>query len=74
MKYSTQELYGIDPKDLANMRYFDALQKCRQGAIEHKNRIVYSKPLKELTSEEQELLAYLEKSIKWCEQKLFEME
>ena len=74
MKYSTQELYNIDPKDLANMRYYDALQKCRQGAIVHKKRIVYSKPLKELTSEEQELLAYLEKSIKWCEQKLFEME
>ena len=74
MKYSTQELYGIDPKDLANMRYFDALQKCRQGAIAHKNRIVYSKPLHKLTSEEQELLAYLEKSIKWCENKLYEME
>ena len=74
MKYSTQELYNIDPKDLANMRYYDALQKCRQGAIAHKNRIVYSKPLKELASEEQELLAYLEKSIKWCEQKLLEME
>ena len=74
MKYSTQELYGIDPRGLANMRYYDALQKCRQGAIAHKKRIVYSKSLHKLTSEEQELLAYLEKSIKWCEQKLLEME
>lgn len=56
------------------MRYYDALQKCRQGAIAHKNRIVYSKPMCELTSDEQELLAYLEKSIKWCEKKLDEME
>lgn len=74
VKYSTQELYGIDPKDLANMRYYDALQKCRQGAIAHKNRIVYSKPMCELTSGEQELLTYLEKSIVWCEKKLDEME
>ena len=74
MKYSTQKLYNIDPKDLVNMRYYDALQKCRQGAIAHKERLINSKPLHELTSEEQELLAYLEKSIKWCEQKLLEME
>ena len=74
MKHSTQELYGIDPRDLANMRYYDALQKCRQGAIAHKNRIVYSKPMCELTSGEHVFLSYLEKSIKWCENKLDEME
>lgn len=74
MKYGTKLIYGIDPQQLANMRHIDALHACKQGAIAHKNRIVYSKPMCELTSAEQELLAYLEKSIKWCEKKLDEME
>jgi len=74
MKFSTQELYGIDPKDLANMRYYDALQKVRQGAIAHKERIINSKPLHELTSEEQEMVVYLEKTIKGREFLIDEME
>lgn len=74
MRYTTQELYGIDPRTLANMRYFDALQKCRQGAIAHKNRIINSKPLHELTSEEQAMVTYLEKTIKGREFLIDEME
>ena len=74
MKFSTQELYGIDPKDLANMRYYDALQKVRQGAIAHKERLINSKPLHELTSEEQAMVAYLEKTIKGREFLIDEME
>lgn len=74
MRYTTQELYGIDPRTLANMRYFDALQKCRQGAIAHKNRIINSKPLQELKSEEQAMVTYLEKTIKGREFLIDEME
>jgi len=74
MKFSTQELYGIDPKDLANMRYYDALQKVKQGAIAHKERLIKSKPLHKLTSEEQEMVVYLEKTIKGREFLIDEME
>lgn len=74
MRYTTQELYGIDPRTLANMRYIDALQKCRQGAIAHKNRIINSKPLHDLTSEEQSMVTYLEKTIKGREFLIDEME
>lgn len=74
MKFSTQELYGIDPRTLSDMRYYDALQKCRQGAISHKRRIINSKPLHELTSEEQAMVAYLEKTIKSREFLIDEME
>lgn len=74
MRYTTQELYGIDPRTLANMRYYDALQKCRQGAIAHKEKIVKSKPLHELTSEEQAMVTYLEKTIKGREFLIDEME
>lgn len=74
MKYTTQELYGIDPRNLANMRYYDALQKCRQGAIAHKEKFINSKPLHELTSEEQAMVKYLEKTIKGREFLIDEME
>lgn len=74
MKYSTQELYGIDPKQLANMSYYDALQACKKGAIEHKERLIKSKPLHKLTSEEQAIVTYLEKTIKGREFLIDEME
>lgn len=74
MKYTTEQLYGIDPRLLANMRYYDALQKCRQGAIAHRNRIIRSKHLHELTSEEQAMVKYLEKTINGREFLIDEME
>lgn len=74
MKYTTEQLYGIDPRQLANMRYYDALQKCRQGAIAHRDRIIQSKPLHELTSEEQAMVTYLEKTINGREFLIDEME
>lgn len=74
MKYTTEQLYGIDPKQLANMRYYDALQKVRQGAIAHKERLISSKPLHKLTSEEQAMVTYLEKTIKGREFLIDEME
>lgn len=74
MKFSTQELYGIDPKTLANMRYYDALQKVRKGAIAHRDMIINSKLLHELTSEEQAMVIYLEKTINGREFLIDEME
>ena len=32
MKFGTKLIYGIDQRQLANMRYIDALHACKQGA------------------------------------------
>ena len=34
MKHSTQELYGIDPRDLREMSYYNALHLCKTRAEE----------------------------------------
>ena len=74
MKYTTQELYGIDAKQLANMRTYDYLQKTKWCAIKRREEIIFSKPMHELTSEEQEMVKYLDKAIKGREFLLNEME
>ena len=74
MKYSTKYLYGIDPRTIVSMNYYEALQKCKQGAIAHKQRIINNKPLHEFTSEEQAMVTYLEKTIKGREFLINEME
>ncbi len=39
---STQELYGVEPKELADMKYKDALEVMRTGLWERKKVLVDS--------------------------------
>jgi len=75
MKYRTEQLYGINPKELANMRHYDALQKSRQCAVAHLANLVHEdEPMESWSVEKRELVAYLKKAIEWCEIKIDEME
>lgn len=75
MKYKSFELYQIEPKDLANMTHMEALIMCKQKAIAHKANLVHDKQnVQEWDNEKEALIKYLSKTIKWCEEKLLEME
>ena len=73
MKYSTKLIYGIPPAVLANMRHVDALNACKCGAKERLKKLT-KPPLMEWGSRRSELVFYIEKSIKWIDDKLGEME
>ena len=73
MKYSTKLVYGIDPQQLANMRHIDALYACKRGAKERLKKLI-KPPLMDWGSRRSNLVFYIEKSIKWIDDKLGEME
>ena len=73
MKYGTKLIYGIDPQQLANMRHIDALNACKIGAKERLNKL--TKPLMiKWGRRRYELVTYIEKSLKWLDNKIDEME
>ena len=49
---TTQELYDIDPKTLAEMNYKDALEYKFTKAKEKLNTLFYSKPIAKFTAED----------------------
>lgn len=75
MKYKTIELYGIDPKDLSDMSYKNALVMCKKKAITRKEDLVHDKQcVSEWDKDKEALIKYLSKTISWCEEKIGEME
>ena len=70
MKRSTIELYGINPIDLADMTYKEALLACKQGA---KNRL--HEVMQESFIDRDEKLIYdINKAYDWCVAKIGEIE
>ena len=75
MKHSTQELYDISPIELSEMTYKQALTVCKSKAIAKRANLVHeAQQVQRWQSDKEEMLKYLSKSIKWCEEKLSEME
>ena len=74
MKYSTQELYDLDPKELAEMTYKDALEAQLKGASKKVNSIVYRDiPLFAWTDEDHLKHKACSKAVEWCKAKLEEI-
>ena len=69
MKRSTTELYGINPIDLADMPYKDALIACKQGA---KNRLYELMQVNYLERDEK-LIYDVNRAFDWCKAKLREL-
>ena len=70
MKRSTIELYGINPIDLADMPYKEALIACKNGA---KNRL-YDVMQGSFIDRDETLVYDINKAFDWCNEKLKEME
>jgi len=70
MKRSTIELYGIDPKELADMPYRIALIACREGA---KKRL-YDVMQDNFKTRDDALANDIGKAQEWCKSKLGEIE
>ena len=73
MKYGTKLIYGIDPQQLANMRHIDALHACKQGAKERLEKLT-KPPMITWGNRRSKLVVYIEKSIKWLDKKIGEIE
>ena len=75
MKYGTQELYGIEPEKLANMRTVDYLRLCRDAAIAKRETLVHEdEPIWFWSVEKRHMIDYLAKAINSREFLLNEME
>lgn len=73
MKYSTKLVYGIPPAVLANMRHVEALNACKCGGKLQLKR--FSKPpLARWGGRRMALVAYINKSLDWVDEKLKEIE
>ena len=70
MKRSTIELYGINPIDLADMPYKDALIACKEGA---KKRL-YEVMQESFIDRDERLVYDINKAYEWCNAKLGEIE
>lgn len=74
MKYSTLDLYGIDPKELADLPYKQALIRCKEAANLRLNTLVFRDiPLFAWTDKDQLMHKELDKAVKWCTDKLDEL-
>lgn len=75
MKYKTEELYGIDPKELGEISYKNALVMCKHKAMAHKANLVHDRQcVSEWDKDKEALIKYLSKTIQWCDDKIMEME
>jgi len=70
MKRSTIELYGIDPKELADMPYRIALIACREGAKRRLHEVMQDN----FKKRDDALANDISKAQEWCDAKLKEME
>ena len=70
MKRSTIELYGIDPKELADMPYRIALIACREGAKRRLHEVMQDN----FKKRDDALANDIGKAQEWCDSKLKEME
>ncbi len=75
MKYGTEELYGIEPEKLANMKTIDYLRICRDAAIRKREALVHEdEPIWFWSVEKRAMIDYLTKAINSREFLLNEME
>ena len=75
MKYGTEELYGIEPEKLANMKTIDYLRICREAAIRKREYLVHEdEPIWFWSVEKHAMIDYLTKAINSREFLLNEME
>ena len=75
MKYGTEELYGIEPEKLANMKTIDYLRICREAAIRKREALVHEdEPIWFWSVEKHAMIDYLTKAISSREFLLNEME
>lgn len=74
MKHSTQELYDLDPKELAEMTYGNALQAQLEGASKKLDQLV-NRPvqLSEWTNEDHLKHVAYSDAVEWCKAKLEEI-
>ena len=75
MKYGTEELYGIEPEKLANMKTIEYLRICRDAAIRKREALVHEdEPIWFWSVEKRAKIDYLTKAINSREFLLNEME
>ena len=70
MKYSTQNLYGIDPNILSEMTYKEALIACKNGAKYQLQALMQYG----FMQRDEPLILAVNKAMEWCEAKLKELE
>lgn len=74
MKYSTQELYDLDPKELAEMTYKNALEAQLIGAKQKLDNLVNRDiSLSDWIDEDHLKHKAYSKAVEWCEAKLGEL-
>lgn len=69
MKRSTIELYGINPIDLADMPYKDALIACKDGAKKRLFEVMQGN----FIDRDETLVNDINKAFDWCDEKLKEL-
>ena len=69
MKRTTIELYGINPIELADMPYRDALVACKEGA----KRRLWELMQDNYNVRDERLIYEINKAFDWCEKKLEEI-
>ena len=70
MKRTTNELYGINPIELADMPYRDALIACKNGAKNRLHELMQSNYMER----DEKLIFDINKAFDFCLAKLKEME
>jgi len=70
MKRTTNELYGINPIELADMPYRDALIACKNGAKNRLHELMQSNYMER----DEKLIFDIKKAFDFCLAKLKEME
>ncbi len=73
---STEELYGVNPEELANLRYADALQLMRLGLWKRKKELamaIYEATEGDVASELQDALRKVMKAIDLTDLRLEEL-
>lgn len=66
---NTMELYGINPKDLADTPYKEALTMCKKGAKNRLQQLMQSNYI----DRDERLICEVNKALEWCNAKLLEL-
>ena len=69
MKRTTTELYGINPIDLADMPYKEALIACKNGAKNRLHELMQSNYMER----DEKLIYDVNRAFDWCSDKLKEL-
>jgi len=75
MKYSTYIVYGIKPKDLRDVPSVEYFKLCKAGGIKQIMRLTHKSPnIARWSKKRKALVEYIDKAVKYCDDKLKEME